>query len=1055
MDTRLTLLRGLLLCGSVLAAVLMFLAPPLPQWGDRHTPHVHKPPLLLSSGNQVEQTFRFEERSLDLVLLWANTRVPLPTEGGVLLDVERDGATREARVAFRDVPPSGVLAFALKPPLHARLSSPGVLRVRLTNPDQTIALKYQITERIYAEGEIRYPPDKRVHGDLAFQLRYQRPALGTRTRQGLSALALALAGIVAAFLLRPSMSSTPPRSTLGRREIWLALMVGAAVAVFYGIFLLRPGFWIGPTDFSKDAAYLASAADALRAGAWPVWSHRTCGGMALLGNPEGNTLSLGTLLALALPPDRALLWLLVLEAGLGGAGAFVLGRVLKLSRAGSVAAAVISLLSASFAYRIVEGLTPVGGAVAFLPWVFIGLISAIRGPSAGPWIFLTGTALAAMFLRGDVHVVVGVALIVAVWCVAVAVQRRTWRPLGVLLGIASVSLLWGNIKLLPYLEQPTLIGGELPPYVVPLAGARLLDDAFFRLHDRTFTVRPLHDKRPETWGNFGMYVGIPTVILGAIGLGTKHPSRWLVALAVLGTFLLSEGSLFEAVLRHMGPLDVLLRIPSRLWSIFTLFLGLSAGIGLDRLARYLPTTLRRVGIGVLLLALTLDLGTATATVFTNNLAWNSAPPTLRPAGPTLMSHASVSPNHERHATKLLRSGFLLPRICGDQNNPPIFTKSITDQVPLADVPSELRPNRILLVQPPGPAALTVRARSLSAWVANDAVVLEHAPPGALHLPDGSLEVVTPRTTPSVLELRFVDPLAPAEQLLFFVLLSALGLAGTNAISGRRRGGGAPVNDTPAESQGSLSSVTPPSASFPIRIIIPCYNEAANLPRLVGDIASILPAESYRIYAVNDGSRDATLAVLRELATRFPITVLDHGVNKGVAAAFRTGFATVLRDAADNDVVALMEGDGTSTPSLLPEMIRRIRRGADVVIASRYRPGGGYRNFPLKRLILSKGANAVFRLFFPIAGATDYSIFYRAYTVPPLRAVTERLGDLFIESTTFLANAEILVKLRPYVRRVEEVPFLYDYGKKKGRTGMKVWKNLRSYLAFLARHAGAL
>ncbi len=239
-----------------------------------------------------------------------------------------------------------------------------------------------------------------------------------------------------------------------------------------------------------------------------------------------------------------------------------------------------------------------------------------------------------------------------------------------------------------------------------------------------------------------------------------------------------------------------------------------------------------------------------------------------------------------------------------------------------------------------------------------------------------------------------------------------------------------------------------------RIIIPAYNEAANLPELVRAIADVFRGEAYRLYPVNDGSRDATAAVLLDLARRYPVTVLTHAVNRGVAAAFRTGFQeAAVRDAADHDVIALMEGDGTSDPALLPEMIRRIRAGADVVIASRYRPGGGYYRFPRPRLLLSRGANFVFRLAFPIPGARDYSIFYRAYRVPPLRACMAAYGPRFIESATFLANAEILVKLRPFVQRVEEVPLLYDYGKKRGQSGMKVGKNLHSYLTFLARHAG--
>jgi len=238
----------------------------------------------------------------------------------------------------------------------------------------------------------------------------------------------------------------------------------------------------------------------------------------------------------------------------------------------------------------------------------------------------------------------------------------------------------------------------------------------------------------------------------------------------------------------------------------------------------------------------------------------------------------------------------------------------------------------------------------------------------------------------------------------------------------------------------------------IRLILPCYNEAENLPSVLAQITEALKETPYTIYAVEDGSTDATKSVLENLSRQYPIRVLLHSLNRGVAASFRTGFTAAVREAVDHEVIALLEGDDTSTAIFLPEMIRRVQDGADMVIASRYRPGGGYRRFPLRRLLLSRGANMVFRLFFPIPGVTDYTIFYRAYRVPPLRACMTDFGEHFIESTGFLANAEILVKLRPYLRRVEEVPFLYDYGHKRGRSGMKIWKNLTSYLTFVARHA---
>lgn len=238
----------------------------------------------------------------------------------------------------------------------------------------------------------------------------------------------------------------------------------------------------------------------------------------------------------------------------------------------------------------------------------------------------------------------------------------------------------------------------------------------------------------------------------------------------------------------------------------------------------------------------------------------------------------------------------------------------------------------------------------------------------------------------------------------------------------------------------------------IRIIIPAYNEAHNLPALLRDIATTLEGEPYSVVIVNDGSKDHTRSVAHNLAHQYPITVLDHPINRGVAEAFRTGIQHVTQHAAPADVVVIMEGDGTSEAALVPEMVRRIRSGADIVIASRYQPGGRYQQFPIKRMVLSKGANIVFQLLFPFPGIRDYTIFYRAYRAVILQRAQQELGKAFITVPTFFANIEILLNVLPYVSRVEEVPLVYDYSKKRGKSGMNVWKNLHSYLSFIATHA---
>lgn len=238
----------------------------------------------------------------------------------------------------------------------------------------------------------------------------------------------------------------------------------------------------------------------------------------------------------------------------------------------------------------------------------------------------------------------------------------------------------------------------------------------------------------------------------------------------------------------------------------------------------------------------------------------------------------------------------------------------------------------------------------------------------------------------------------------------------------------------------------------IWIIIPAYNEGRNLRAVVAGIAATLRGQSYQVVIVNDGSTDDTKTVADELAQEYPVRLLRHKKNRGVAEAFRTGITYVAARTAGDDAIVIMEGDGTSSSGVLQEMIRRIQAGADLVIASRYRRGGGYRRFPLKRLILSWGANVVFQVLFPIGSVRDYSIFYRAYRARVLQQALARWREQLITVQTFFANIEILLKIRPYLERVEEVPMVYDYGKKQGKSGMKVWKNLRSYLYFIARHA---
>jgi dolichol-phosphate mannosyltransferase len=121
----------------------------------------------------------------------------------------------------------------------------------------------------------------------------------------------------------------------------------------------------------------------------------------------------------------------------------------------------------------------------------------------------------------------------------------------------------------------------------------------------------------------------------------------------------------------------------------------------------------------------------------------------------------------------------------------------------------------------------------------------------------------------------------------------------------------------------------------ISIVVPLYNEEGNVAELVRRIAAIceralLPQERFEIIAVNDGSRDATLASLRAAQANFPqLTIVDLSRNFGHQIA-----ATAGLDQARGDAVILMDGDLQDPPELIGAFLEKWREGYDVVYATR-------------------------------------------------------------------------------------------------------------------------
>lgn len=245
----------------------------------------------------------------------------------------------------------------------------------------------------------------------------------------------------------------------------------------------------------------------------------------------------------------------------------------------------------------------------------------------------------------------------------------------------------------------------------------------------------------------------------------------------------------------------------------------------------------------------------------------------------------------------------------------------------------------------------------------------------------------------------------------------------------------------------------------IYIILPIYNEAGVIKKVIGEVHQFLKGRPYRIIAVDDGSTDGTGKILDDLARGGLAKIEKTGymVNMNIGSVFATGIDRALETARDDDVIIIMESDQTSSINVIDDLVEEIqKRRFDVVIASRYQPGGGYGNFPLSRRLFSIGANYLMRMYFPIAGISDYTIFFRGYRVGIIRKARTYFGKFgLIQSKGFVANAELLVKLSFLTKKITEVPFVYDYGKKTGKSKIDILKTINEYFVVTGYLKGIL
>jgi dolichol-phosphate mannosyltransferase len=239
----------------------------------------------------------------------------------------------------------------------------------------------------------------------------------------------------------------------------------------------------------------------------------------------------------------------------------------------------------------------------------------------------------------------------------------------------------------------------------------------------------------------------------------------------------------------------------------------------------------------------------------------------------------------------------------------------------------------------------------------------------------------------------------------------------------------------------------------IWIVLPAYNEETDLPLLLDRIEdSMLEANlRYRIVIVDDGSTDRTLEIAEGAADRLPIHIEKHASNMGLGATIRDGLFTACQMAEPRDILVTLDADNSHTPELVLRMVRQIREGHDVVIASRYQRGSHVRGVPFLRRVLSYWGGMLFKVVFPIKGVRDYTSGYRAYRAELLQSVVSNSERPFFDQDGFQVMVDILLKLRRIPGLIfGEVPLILRYDLKSGASKMDVGATIGNTLRLMVR-----
>ncbi len=201
------------------------------------------------------------------------------------------------------------------------------------------------------------------------------------------------------------------------------------------------------------------------------------------------------------------------------------------------------------------------------------------------------------------------------------------------------------------------------------------------------------------------------------------------------------------------------------------------------------------------------------------------------------------------------------------------------------------------------------------------------------------------------------------------------------------------------------------------VCLPTYNERENLPRMIDALAGVL-RDGDRVLVIDDSSPDGTGEIADRLAAEHAfVDVLHRASKEGLGRAYVDGFRHVL--ATDAELVLEMDCDFSHDPADVARLIATAEDGADLVLGSRYVPGGGTRNWGLLRRLISRGGSVYTALFLHM-GVKDPTGGFKCFR----REVLERLDLDAITPRGYAFQIETTYRVKKLGLRVVEIPITF-------------------------------